>query len=953
MPDYSVKDFLRTAVAIGALTPDKVKQCIGAYHAAQGKRAFQAILAEEGGLTTADMKRVVAALKGTATSEGTEVIKKAVATLRDDTGGESGSEILRPSSSSKLRRDRLEKSRSATEPATPAEKPKPRRSFVPWVAVGVVAAACVVGAYFFATRGSTNPPKAAANADEDKPAETKKPSDPVGYDIGGGLMLTRLNTGTPVAADWNQLAHEIWQQPGREMTQRHFLRARDLLKAARDTPDEPLIRDNYDRMLSTLKGKAKTEFDFYKKESAKLCERKRFGDAWDSWEWFPNAVDNTGVFTAQIPEEQAAIVEQARAHFADLKARVADFEAGAKFEEAKLLLLESLLMGEVEPLKPLLAEARKRLDELSRNEEKAIHEAELGRMKEFDRREKERLEAATRAEEKRSRVWDFVRQRNVEGARTVLRTEILKEASNPPVLERLKAMEAILAAVEQMYVAAEKTLAAKSGETRKLAFATRTLEGKIRSAAKGRVEMTVDRRDVSERTVDLAFSELPALVPDPRLKGLAMLLAEDADGALAEFEKAGDAALSAFVRQSPAVLEKSADDMMNVAAGLMEKGEYEKAAELYSTLSLVPAKKLDAILKRAECYFNQSLFPAAMLDLEQVFAGGKPPRAAIELLNNTYERAALIEKAVELYEAALKADPKNDKVAEALLRLYVKTHRYDDADKLVGSLTREARFNPHFNQILQIMQHSRGAFKGKSPNVAPFGRYIVETNAGQELAQKWAQDMDAIYREYLKVFPYSKNETLRFYVKIFEKEYDFRTYFGGNEVGKTFRIEGFYQDVGKELVLYKCDGMYETMRHEGFHQYLDYYVNDCPIWFNEGYASFFETSTADKPVYNETRAKSAREALSANLVPGLKEMLLMSARDWQGHTYAAHLYGESWSFIYFLTKTGRRKILDQYFMELMRGKSQKAAFDAVFKPMDLPALEKEWREAVLKDTLRP
>jgi hypothetical protein len=36
--------------------------------------------------------------------------------------------------------------------------------------------------------------------------------------------------------------------------------------------------------------------------------------------------------------------------------------------------------------------------------------------------------------------------------------------------------------------------------------------------------------------------------------------------------------------------------------------------------------------------------------------------------------------------------------------------------------------------------------------------------------------------------------------------------------------------------------MLRTVRHEGFHQYLDRMLPETPVWLNEGTAEYFETA---------------------------------------------------------------------------------------------------------------
>src|SRR5207247_6198621 len=97
----------------------------------------------------------------------------------------------------------------------------------------------------------------------------------------------------------------------------------------------------------------------------------------------------------------------------------------------------------------------------------------------------------------------------------------------------------------------------------------------------------------------------------------------------------------------------------------------------------------------------------------------------------------------------------------------------------------------------------QGVF-GSNVFKAKFGRYDVITNVDQAFANDIAQFMDKVYRGYVTVFPYKKNETLRFHLKIFATEGEFGKYFEkttGQAVSTgSSRVGAYYMPITKELV---------------------------------------------------------------------------------------------------------------------------------------------------------
>ena len=370
----------------------------------------------------------------------------------------------------------------------------------------------------------------------------------------------------------------------------------------------------------------------------------------------------------------------------------------------------------------------------------------------------------------------------------------------------------------------------------------------------------------------------------------------------------------------------------------------EEAVALY--VRLENADRWRATRERARVQYERGEFAAAMHDLETLLSNDRIDAGTVALLNRTYERGALIATAAQIYEETLKRHPSNGDVYVSLLRIAMQTHQTARAKALIDGAPR-TMVHSEFPDLVKNFQAAESAFPGKQPAPYPYERYVIVTDMSETAARKFAEFMAGVYEEYRRVFPYAKNETLKFHVKVFFKEQDFQTYryalTGGSDHGKHSRTLGFYDDTVKELVLFNAEDMWETMRHEGFHQYMDYFVKDCPTWFNEGYASYFETSTADGPADNPPRAAALRDALLGDLVPPLNELLLMKAEAFRSHAYSAHLYAQSWSFIHFLMTTGRKDVLDRYFEALTRGRDMPQAYDEVFAGR---GLEAEWLAAV-------
>ena len=147
-----------------------------------------------------------------------------------------------------------------------------------------------------------------------------------------------------------------------------------------------------------------------------------------------------------------------------------------------------------------------------------------------------------------------------------------------------------------------------------------------------------------------------------------------------------------------------------------------------------------------------------------------------------------------------------------------------------------------------------------------------------------------------------------------------------------------------------------TLLHETFHHWLHIYAPGAPRWFDEGLAEYFGISqvTAKEyrygllPTTHPSRLDNIREALSGALPEPMRLDALLQADHETFMVRAAVNYAQSWSFVHFLgSSPGGQKLLRAYFQTLRRA-GPEVAFREVFAPLDLRALEAEWKAYVAR-----
>ncbi|MFC1582839.1 DUF1570 domain-containing protein [Planctomycetota bacterium] len=247
--------------------------------------------------------------------------------------------------------------------------------------------------------------------------------------------------------------------------------------------------------------------------------------------------------------------------------------------------------------------------------------------------------------------------------------------------------------------------------------------------------------------------------------------------------------------------------------------------------------------------------------------------------------------------------------------------------------------------------------------------YTVHSEISQASADKVLKHIEAIFKEYNKFFPYSKKSKDKYKVFVFASYLSFADYsLDSGEVKPNPGIGGLYNPRLDHLLI-RGDKeeakMLGTVYHEGLHQYMEYHVKECPIWFNEGLATFFEASYFDNRgfragIVNKERLTVLEYALAGKLAHGdikpLKRLMVMSPAEFMagmGHPQKQQQvlvnYAHSWSVVYFMVRNPNimKKVVRPYFIMLAEGKSREEAYQKTFAPK-IATIEKLWKDYYIK-----
>ena len=242
--------------------------------------------------------------------------------------------------------------------------------------------------------------------------------------------------------------------------------------------------------------------------------------------------------------------------------------------------------------------------------------------------------------------------------------------------------------------------------------------------------------------------------------------------------------------------------------------------------------------------------------------------------------------------------------------------------------------------------------------------YQFETDHDAKAAQLIASHQEALFLELYRRMSKTRPKTAikRMQVRVFTTEGRYRQAMGEKAEGS----QGLYTGnaIGGYAPPDDLERLLETLRHEGTHQFVRQFIGDnCPVWLNEGLASFFEYAQFEKgvlktgqvPVMTLNRLK---KAMDEGKLISMAEMLSMSYEGWsaavRAKTPRAYIqYPQAWSIVHFLEAGDGGKYgppFLQYIYFLSRGTASDQAWAKTFGG-NTAAFEGRWK-AYLKD-LKP
>ncbi len=311
-------------------------------------------------------------------------------------------------------------------------------------------------------------------------------------------------------------------------------------------------------------------------------------------------------------------------------------------------------------------------------------------------------------------------------------------------------------------------------------------------------------------------------------------------------------------------------------------------------------------------------------------------------------RLERMDDAVTVYKELMHRYPGGARLHALAALFFVECGRPDDARRaLVGALERGLKSR----ELRKV-----NALVTKALNGPSFGQrvehksrhYRVVTDIDITTAKRATRLLERAYELYTDTLDKVDDaDRRRFTVYLFRGRDGYLKY-GRDVFGYASpRSAGMYSLTLKQLLIWNLperDEMLRTIRHEGFHQYVDRLIQGPPLWFNEGIAEYYEAADLVRGKLKTGRIVKAhiKTLRKVDLAP-LPKLLGMQPREFMSNP--TRHYAQSWAFIHFLRHTTkeRAELFRRFWNAFRKFPSHKKAMLWALRGQSLTDLERDFK----------
>jgi Flp pilus assembly protein TadD len=295
------------------------------------------------------------------------------------------------------------------------------------------------------------------------------------------------------------------------------------------------------------------------------------------------------------------------------------------------------------------------------------------------------------------------------------------------------------------------------------------------------------------------------------------------------------------------------------------------------------------------------------------------------------------------YRSVLQDDPGHADAATGLVELLLNAGHPAAAKAVADAAAAQAVHGERFAALQRLLAKAQ-----RGPNWARVHEYRsrhyrVMTDLDEAAAARVAETLEAAWTAYGRALGVGRPAAEPLRVYLFAGAAGYTAYVDGILGQPALRSNGIYSSTLKQLVVCNTGdlgALLATVRHEGFHQYLDGIARDPPVWFDEGLAEYFESGTHAGGWFTAAAVRRDHvERLLAGERLALRAFLHLSRSDFYRDAEAN--YAMAWAFVHFL-RHGREAPADLFARQFAACAQQVDARAAVaqgFAGVDLEVLD--------------
>ncbi|MCK5942057.1 MAG: DUF1570 domain-containing protein [Planctomycetes bacterium] len=307
------------------------------------------------------------------------------------------------------------------------------------------------------------------------------------------------------------------------------------------------------------------------------------------------------------------------------------------------------------------------------------------------------------------------------------------------------------------------------------------------------------------------------------------------------------------------------------------------------------------------------------------------------------------DEALTARQQALADDPGRVKAYQDTVVALLKQERHDEAARLVRKGKVEHGLWDELKDLDKLLAMvERGPLFPRAYR-ATSKHYEVVSDIDRRVCAEACQLLEQSYVSLrVRLGSLRGKHEQRFRVFLFSGEDGYQAYCKDILGSAVPHTAGLYSPVLKQLLIWnlpKREDMDRTIRHEGFHQFLDRVMKNPPVWLNEGTAEYWETARRENGSLTGGQVRKDHIATlirSRNMLPSLRDFVYGGRGDFYAN--AQQRYAQGWALVHFLREGGRdnEKRFETLWAALRKEGSTRSALDEAFRGVDWQAFEERF-----------